>query len=248
MSFCKDCISGVRHEGTQEGKMETIGGVSCYVATPTVDYPTDKVIMFITDVFGIPLPNNPLLADDFARNGFKVVMPELFNGDAIPPDALEPGSTFDIQTWFGSHAPDGATEIVRKVIAALKEQGVTKFGSLGYCYGARVCFNLAFNNEVQAVAAAHPSLLKFPDDFEKYIASSQAPLLINSCEFDTMFPLENAPKVDGLFASFGPGYKRTYYQGCTHGFAVRGDMSKPEIKAGKEGAFTESVKFMLEKL
>lgn len=40
------------------GKIEQIGGVECYVATPTGDYPKDKVILFLTDVFGIPLPNN----------------------------------------------------------------------------------------------------------------------------------------------------------------------------------------------
>jgi hypothetical protein len=34
------------------GKFETIGGVYTYVATPTVDYPKDKAILFLTDVFG----------------------------------------------------------------------------------------------------------------------------------------------------------------------------------------------------
>lgn len=38
-------------------------------------------------------------------------------------------------------------------------------------------------------------------------------------------------------------YKRAYFPGCTHGFAVRGDMSVPEIKKGKEEAFENSVKW-----
>ena len=29
-----------------------------YVATPTIDYPKDKVVLFLSDVFGIPLINN----------------------------------------------------------------------------------------------------------------------------------------------------------------------------------------------
>jgi hypothetical protein len=29
-----------------------IGGIECYVATPTVDYPKDKVLLFLTDVYG----------------------------------------------------------------------------------------------------------------------------------------------------------------------------------------------------
>ena len=34
------------------GKWEKIGGVETYVATPTVDYPKDKAILFLPDVFG----------------------------------------------------------------------------------------------------------------------------------------------------------------------------------------------------
>ncbi|KAJ7104917.1 hypothetical protein C8R44DRAFT_639842, partial [Mycena epipterygia] len=45
------------------GKMEIIGGIPCYVATPTVDYPKDKVIMFIIAVFGITLPNSQISLD-----------------------------------------------------------------------------------------------------------------------------------------------------------------------------------------
>ena len=29
-----------------------------------------------------------LLADDFARNGFKIYAPDLFEGDQVPPDAF----------------------------------------------------------------------------------------------------------------------------------------------------------------
>jgi hypothetical protein len=34
------------------------------------------------------------------------------------------------------------------------------------------------------------------------------------------------------------------YPGCEHGFAVRGDMSDEKVKAGKEGAFEATVKFL----
>ena len=72
-------LTGVRHEGEPEGTSITnsfteihtemrsttlvgtiaqIDGVECYVATPQADYPKDKVILFLTDVFGIPLINN----------------------------------------------------------------------------------------------------------------------------------------------------------------------------------------------
>ena len=68
-------------------------------------------MLFLTDVFGIDLVNSQarpscsfqiasvhtlshtpqLLADDYARNGFKVVAPDYLNGDSIAADALQPG-------------------------------------------------------------------------------------------------------------------------------------------------------------
>ena len=51
-------------------------------------------------------------------------------------------------------------------------------------------------------------------------------MLINSCETDAMFPKEAQEKTDAILGGgrFAPGYARTYWEGCTHGFAVRGDM------------------------
>ena len=40
------------------GTMQTIGGIECYVATPEGDYAKHKVVLLLTDVFGIPLINN----------------------------------------------------------------------------------------------------------------------------------------------------------------------------------------------
>ena len=91
------------------------------------------------------------------------------------------------------------------------------------------------------------------------MAKSKAPLLINSCEVDKQFPQESQAIADVVFEGrFAPGYKREYWDGCTHGFAVRGDLvsrsmqvlstashvkpqSNPKVKAGKEGAFAASV-------
>jgi dienelactone hydrolase len=82
-----------------------INGIKTYVATPKVNYPKDKAVIYLTDVFGHELPNNlvlryspfsrselinpiQLLSDDFANNGFKVYTPELFEGDPVAPDAF----------------------------------------------------------------------------------------------------------------------------------------------------------------
>jgi len=96
----------------------------------------------------------------------------------------------------------------------------------------------------RVAVVSHPSLLKVPEDLEKYATTSKVPLLINSCSVDQQFPLEASAKADEIFKEFAPGYKREYFEGCTHGFAVRGDLSDPKVKAGKEGSFKASVEWI----
>ncbi|EIW79005.1 alpha beta-hydrolase [Coniophora puteana RWD-64-598 SS2] len=244
MSLCSHCVQGVRHEGTPKGKFETVDNIKCYVATPSGDYAKDKVLLFLTDIFGIAGSNSQLLADDFARNGFKVVMPDYFNGDAVPVEEMEKG-TFPIMEWLPKHGPPQSRPNLDKVIAGLKKQGVKTFASVGYCYGGRHAFNLAIEGITKVTVTNHPSLLKNPDDLEAYFAKSKAPLLINTCETDNMFPAEFQAKADEVFeGKFEPGYKREYFPGCTHGFSVRGDMTDPKVKAGKEGAYKAGVEWL----
>lgn len=105
-----------------------------------------------------------LIADSYAANGIKTVMPNLFQ-DPVTEDVLSSGS-FDFPTWFSRNGIDYSEPRIRKVIDALKAEGVTRFAVVGYCYGARSCMNLAFENVIQVVILTHPSLLKTPEDFE----------------------------------------------------------------------------------
>ena len=63
-------------------------------------------------------------------------------------------------------------------------------------------------------------------DQQRYLAESEVPLLINSAEADVLFTVEIQAKADHILGTgkFTPGYKRTYWPGCHHGFAVRGDL------------------------
>ncbi|RDX50826.1 dienelactone hydrolase endo-1,3,1,4-beta-D-glucanase [Polyporus arcularius HHB13444] len=242
--FCDNCFKGVRHEGQPEGKIEKIGGVECYVATPTGDYPKDKVVLFLTDVFGIPLVNNKLLADDFARNGYRTVMPDILVGDALPEDVFT-RTDFDREAWIARHGPDSWVPVVDAVVAALQAEGVTWIGTTGYCFGAPPAWHLALKGASKVTVVSHPSRLRVPEDLEEYRDKAKAPLLINSCEVDPQFGPDAQKIADELLGGgkFAPGYERTYWEGCTHGFAVRGDLSNPKVKAGKEGAFEATVKF-----
>ena len=61
---------------------------------------------------------------------------------------------------------------------------------------------------------------------QAYFDKSKAQLLINRWEIDQMFGPESQAKADEILGGgkFAPGYERTYWPGCAHGFAVRGDL------------------------
>ena len=87
-----------------------------------------------------------------------------------------------------------------------------------------------------------------------------------------MFPKSMGEEADKKFANFAPGYRRTYYEGVSHGFAVRGDLvrfheafarvfrssfrvillpnvqSNPTVKAAKDDAFKEAVEWLIKYL
>jgi hypothetical protein len=79
---------------------------------------------------------------------------------------------------------------------------------------------------------------------------STNPILINSCDFDEQLSLERQKVADEILGDgrYTPGYVREHFPGCTHGFAVVGDMNDPLVKAGKEGAFKATVEFLTKHL
>lgn len=130
-------------------------------------YPSQQQQGMSTPTSDTDLPTSvcQLLADDFARNGYLTIVPDYLRGDPIPENALDAPGKFDIGTWFARHGDDVWREDLDKVVAALKTQGVTRFGTTGYCYGAPPAFYLAYNNISAVTVISHPSLLK-PESIE----------------------------------------------------------------------------------
>ena len=61
------CVTGVKHTGDPQGKIEEINGVETYVAFPSSK--AKGVILFYADVFGPLYVNNMLIMDYFAEQG-----------------------------------------------------------------------------------------------------------------------------------------------------------------------------------
>ncbi|KAF4610804.1 hypothetical protein D9613_006672 [Agrocybe pediades] len=252
MSLCNDCIRGVTHEGTPKGAWEVIGGVNTYVATPRGGraYPRNVAILFLPDAYGPQLINSRLLADDFASNGFQVFIPDYLDNDPLPPHVMVPGMPkvpFDIDKWLAKHGERQTRPLIDALMRALREErGIERFAAVGYCFGGKYVFDLACENIIQAAVVAHPSLLNVPGDFEKYVQKSRIPLLMHTCPIDSQFPPSAANAADSILGNgkFAPGYVRLNYDGCRHGFTIRGDLSDPVVKKAKEDAFKATVAWL----
>ncbi|KAI5474190.1 alpha/beta-hydrolase [Pseudohyphozyma bogoriensis] len=240
----KCCVTGAIHSGESVGEIKEFDGVPTYVTIPKGDYDKTKALLFLPDIFGFDLINAKLLADSFSANGYATYIPDYLNKDPVPAAEMEAGK-FDLGKWFPHHGPDVTRPLLDKVIAVLKKDGVKEFAATGYCFGARYVVDLAFDKEIKVAIVAHPSLLKVPDDLEKLKSLPLLPILFNTCETDGMFPLESQKKADEILGG-EKNYKRNYYAGCSHGFAVRGDLSDPVVKAAKENAFEQSVSWLKE--
>ncbi|KAF7298830.1 Protein AIM2 [Mycena indigotica] len=223
------------------GKNVTINGVLTYVTLPKKKFDPKIAVLLLTDVFGLPSPDNLVLADQWAAAGFATFAPDYLNGDALPPDGLG-----NITAWAVNHGEAQTTPPLLAVVNALKSRGVKQIAVTGYCFGGLYTVRLVQNNTVTVGTTAHPSSLDVPIDFEVVKAQSHVPIEINNAELDTGFTPALAVETDSVLddGQYPPGYLRRQFNGVGHGFAVRANASDPVQVAAKNGAFDTSLAFI----
>lgn len=235
-------VSVIAHTGTPQGKEEVHNGVNMYIARPSScggpDKAKPKVVLYLTDVFGIQLPQNKLLADSFARAGFVTVAPDLFDGAPAPHDINVPG--FNTSQFLAAHGPNVTDPIIAKTIAYIQnELKITSIGATGYCFGGRYAYRFGAQGKgATAVFTAHPSLL---EDGE--IVANKAPSSIAAAETDALMSAARRNEIQTILQQTGTTYSIALYSGTSHGFGVRANISDPEQKFGKEEAFFQAVRW-----
>jgi dienelactone hydrolase len=143
----------VSHTGTPTGEEKVVDGLNIYHAyAPSKS--NDNAILFLTDIFGLKLPANKLLADSYARAGYLVLMPDYFKDDPQPQDR----TGFNSSAWAARHPQAEITKFIDQTVDyARKTLGVKKLGAAGYCFGGPyVVRSLASGKGVDAGLIAHP--------------------------------------------------------------------------------------------
>ncbi|KAK9478897.1 dienelactone hydrolase [Lipomyces japonicus] len=231
------CLEGFVHNGTPTGSIvqDADSGIEYYIAKPAVD--SNKVIIYLTDIFGLRLVNHQLIADNFARQGFLAVIPNLFANDPIP---FPRPTDFDFGAWRARHTVEIVQPIVQAAYEYVQNQfsNVDKFFSVGYCFGAKYVVKLLGEGKLNAGYLAHPSFVT-----EDELRNIKAPISIAAAETDAIFTVELRKKSEEILKELKAQYVITLYSGVAHGFASRGELKDELSIWSQEAAFYQAVQW-----
>ncbi|VVT57461.1 uncharacterized protein SAPINGB_P005707 [Magnusiomyces paraingens] len=228
------CAQGFKHTGVASGKIVDYEGIKYYV-TGDESLASSKLHLILTDVIGYSFINIQLIADEYAKTGYFVVIPDLFSDDSAP---LNPPATFNLfNDWFPKHTPEITQPIVDKVVELIRSKWNPEYlVATGFCFGAKYAVRLLGAGKVQTVAIFHPSFVSIDE-----VKAIKGPLYIGASEVDTIFPANLRRDTEDVLKEIGAKYRLTLNHGVAHGFSVRGDVSDPWIKYAKERVFADAV-------
>ncbi|KAI4266738.1 MAG: hypothetical protein L6R38_008570 [Xanthoria sp. 2 TBL-2021] len=269
MSSC--CLSGALHEGKPTGRVDNIGGLDTYISEPKGGSKTKSVIFIsdifgwefpntrlLADQYALAgfytyLPDfheGDSLPISFLQNvepplkkQEQLSVIEKATNAAVVPSTLGP--------WLVKHREavskpliDGFVNTVRMI------PGTDVVGAVGFCWGGRYAIlqahgpNLATPGEiggVDAVFAAHPSLVAVPGDFDPV----SRPLSLAFGTKDSLLDEGTRGKIVDLMAGKKEvKHEIRLYEEQVHGFALRSDWSSEKDKKAMDEATRQGIEWM----
>ncbi|KAK4244226.1 dienelactone hydrolase family-domain-containing protein [Corynascus novoguineensis] len=242
-----DCVDAsiIAHTGEPLGKEVQYSNVTIYVAKPDPENPRTKpragiVLIYLSDIFGLGIPENKLLADSYARAGYLTVVPDLFDGSPAPSDLNTPG--FNLTAFLEAHEPAVIDPIIAAAFGYARERlNATRFATPGYCFGGRHAFRVLsslLSDHADVAFAAHPTLLGLDE-----VASADKPAALATAENDEYLDGDARLALEKALAAAGYPYQVNLYSGTEHAFGVRVPLDDPEQKYAKEEAFSQAVRW-----
>ncbi|KAM5550790.1 endo-1,3,1,4-beta-D-glucanase [Rosa sericea] len=206
------------------GTVTEVGGLKAYVTGPSH---SELAIILASDIFGFEVPNLRKIADKVAsKAGFNVVVPDFFYGDPYNPNNTQRNLT----DWLRDHGTDKGFEDAKRVIAALKNKGVSGIGAAGFCWGGKVVAELSKGYCTKAAVLLHPYLVTLDD-----IKETKTPIAILAAQFDNSTAPELVKQFKEVLSTNKVDNFVKIFPGVSHGWTVRyNDDNVTAVKSANE--------------
>ncbi|KUL89312.1 hypothetical protein ZTR_03746 [Talaromyces verruculosus] len=210
-----------------------LNDIEIYTSHPS-NGSTEYGLLILTDIIGHRFINAQLIADQFAMNGYVVMMPDLFYGDPVP---LNKTGELNMQKWrAGEYHPKGTNHLPSTV-------DPVKTGAVGYCFGGKYVVRYLRPRQIDVGYTAHPSHIDADE-----LKNAKGPVAIAAAENDAIFPAEKRQESEAILKKLNVPYQINLYSGVNHGFAVRGDQKNPVVRFAQQNSFLQAVEWFKEYL
>ncbi|WIA41786.1 hypothetical protein OEZ86_009119 [Tetradesmus obliquus] len=234
-----NAVGVVSWTGKGAGKEVKLAGLDAYVATPSG--PFKAAVLMISDVFGWRVDAARVWADNMAKQGFLVVVPDYFKGE--PRKKTDSPDTF--AAWRAKFPRKTVMKQSTDMIAAIKAAypSVKKVGVAGFCWGGLYSVLLAGGKApaVNAAVVYHGSLLTRAD-----IEAIAAPINFQQADpaLDNQIKTDFYKEIKAILddkAKKGLDASITYYPNMPHGYSLRG--ANATVSASATTAFSSGAAF-----
>ena len=215
------------------GQVSLLGDLPIY----TSGSPGDRAILVWPEVFGWEgrLKN---ICDQLGSEGYFVVMPDHMRGETMAT-----GGQGFLKKWADYNSVTGR-DITEKLLPYLKQNGVTKIGAIGFCWGAWVIHRAsAAGVPLLCGAGCHPSvrlenMASDSADTELELAGKvRCPMLLAAAGNDPENVKEGGAVSELLKKRFPSSVVRSF-PAQQHGWVSRGDVTDDTVANGVRDAMS----------
>ncbi|TKA43664.1 hypothetical protein B0A54_05447 [Friedmanniomyces endolithicus] len=194
------------------------------------------IIVMYSDIFGLLLPNNKLIADSYAKSGdYLVYLPDFFKGDPvglrladllIPVDAAKQStlgkytglltSGPSLMMWMGRHKAGPTDDICQDFLRKLRRATPAgrKIGMVGFCWGGKYAIRAGLEASMIETDGAKTPLIDavvalHPSNLilPADVEGPVVPMTFGWGQEDSQVSIETKGKVEGIHAQGKKGGK-----------------------------------------
>jgi len=260
---------GRDRDAQPRGELIKLAGEDAYISLPANGAsPCEKLLLFFSDGGGIRNKNNQLQADEYADQGYVVVMPDQFQKDeytvkGTTDDASEllddsnterhtsllenvkgvvasGVSALILDLWLARHSEQKTMPIVRNIVQAAKEHFTPqKTYAIGFGFGGNVLLILAGSTEFRAVAVAHPVMVS-----KTTVENIKTPVYLAVVDNDSYHTQQEVEYEQKILAEHNVEHEIESFGNAPHGFATKFGFDDEQVQTKREKVFKQMLTFL----